>query len=107
MRRDVTVTSIECYDATRDQRMTDADRVLEVLRDAGRALTLAEITIRFNTRYGTRKPESSISGRLNGLEAHGKVTNYQKRPCSITQRVKQTWFLAPSVPHQLQLPEAS
>lgn len=109
MRRDVPVTSIECYDEIAPQRMTDEDRLLVVFRAAGQNLTLAEATVRFNAMYRTNKPESTISGRLNGL-AHrvpAAIVLIQKRACAITGRTKQAWGIAPAYPMQLALPEAS
>lgn len=88
-------SQLEAYDATGERRLTDEDRLLLVIQEAGRAETLAELTLRFNNRYGTTKPESTISGRLNGLAAKGKITTYLNRQCSVSKRMKQTWYLTP------------
>lgn len=105
----VPVTSLACYDSIAPQRMTDEDRLLVIFQEAGQNLTLAEATVRFNAVYGTRKPESTISGRINGLadRTPAAIVLIEKRPCAISGRIKQAWGLAPLYPMQLTLSEAS
>jgi hypothetical protein len=103
------VTQVTAYRETAPQRTTQRDKVLQVVRLAERALTLSEITARFNLAHGTNVPESTISGRLNELYAMHKLDTYKPRACTVSKshRMKQTWFLAPPVPQQLPFPEAS
>jgi hypothetical protein len=75
--------------AEQPRRKSQCERILDFLREMGRAMTLGEIAKAIGV------PDSTASARLNALKKRNEVDIFLDRKCSVSGNTRQTWYLSP------------